>query len=109
MDDDVEDVEDYLERSLRVQRRSVFLLDPELQEFGEELITNLGHATNFGDENLFTGSYGIFAPQFWQFPQGGAACDRAGRAGKGWRFTEWGGAAMSMCFPLGGAGAWFDN
>jgi len=52
MDDDVEDVEDYLERSLRVQRRSVFLLDPELQEFGEELITNLGHATNFSDENL---------------------------------------------------------
>ena len=52
MEDEVEDVEDYLERSLRVQRRSVFLLDPELQEFGQELITNLGQATNFSDENL---------------------------------------------------------
>ena len=52
MEDEVEDVEDYLERSLRGQRRSIFLLDTELQEFGEELITNLGQASNFSDENL---------------------------------------------------------
>ena len=52
MGEDVENVEDYLERTLHQQRRSVFLLDTELQEFGEELITNLGKAENFSDENL---------------------------------------------------------
>ena len=52
MDEDVENVEDYLERTLHLQRRSVFLLDTELEEFGEDLITNLSKAEKFSDESL---------------------------------------------------------
>jgi len=49
---DEENVNDYLENSLNLQRRSVFLLDPELEKFGEELITNLSKVDNFSDESL---------------------------------------------------------
>ena len=47
-----EDLEDYLERALSVNRRSVFFIDSNLQEFSEELFKNISNLDEISDENI---------------------------------------------------------
>jgi len=47
-----DNIEDYLERALTVNRRSVFYIDENLQEISKELFENLGQAEDLSDENI---------------------------------------------------------